>query len=95
MALTDARSIINRSRATTGATGIDILKYPLDIDVIPHKFIMNFKKRSTTISMSDFGAAVKLIQILRRLLHCLYPLILMRGSLLTINLKILEPLVKW
>lgn len=59
MALTDVRSIINRSRATTGATGIDILKYPLDIDVIPHKFIMNFKKRSTTISMSDFGAAVQ------------------------------------
>lgn len=59
MALTNARDIINRSRATTGAAGIDILKFPSDIDNIPHKFIMNFKKRNTTISMSDFGAAVR------------------------------------
>lgn len=59
MALTDARSIINRSRATTGAAGIDILKFPSDIDNIPHKFVMNFKKRNSTISMSDFGAAVR------------------------------------
>lgn len=57
--LTNARDIINRSRATTGASGIDILKFPLDIDNIPHKFIMNFKKRNSTISMTDFGAAVR------------------------------------
>lgn len=57
--LTNARDIINRSRATTGAAGIDILKFPSDIDNIPHKFIMNFKKRNTTISMTDFGAAVR------------------------------------
>lgn len=57
--LTNARDIINRSRATTGANGIDILKFPLDIDNIPHKFIMNFKKRNSTISMTDFGAAVR------------------------------------
>lgn len=59
MALTDARSIISRSRATTGASGIDILKFPLDIDNIPHKFVMNIKRRNSTISMSDYGAAVR------------------------------------
>lgn len=40
------------------ATGLNILKFPLDIDNVPHRFLMNFKKRNTTISMQDNGANI-------------------------------------
>lgn len=49
--LTNARSLINSSRQNLT---LNVLRYPDDIDSIPHKIIFRFVKRNTSISDREF-----------------------------------------
>lgn len=52
MSITNARSIIENSRISSGRS-LTLLRYPDDIDSVPHKFILAIKKRSTKIEMNS------------------------------------------
>jgi len=51
MSLTNARDLINNSRRNLN---LNVLKYPDDIDSVPHKIIFRFIKRNTSVSDRQF-----------------------------------------
>jgi hypothetical protein len=54
----NARDAISRARQTSGSLGLNILKYPDDIDNVPHKFLLNIRRRGANINLTDNGAQV-------------------------------------
>ena len=51
MSLTNARDLITNSRSNLS---LNVLKYPNDIDSVPHKIIFRFIKRNTSVSDRQF-----------------------------------------
>lgn len=55
--VTNARQAIDAARAP--GQSLNILKFPLDIDSVPHKFLMNFRLRNTQTEITDNGAQIR------------------------------------
>lgn len=55
--VTNARQAIDAARAP--GRSLNVLKFPLDIDSVPHKFLMNFRLRNTQTEITDNGAQIR------------------------------------